>query len=234
MIAAVNDAAAMTGTGDRMNAQAQQIASAMHPFALPPLPYPDNSLEPVISARTLKLHHGVHHQVYVDKVNELVAGTSFAQQSLRQILLATAAQPEHTALFENAAQAWNHAFYWHSLRPRGGGLPAPALEAQIAASFGGVGALKEALAGAAKSLFGSGWVWLVSDGARLRVVSTHNADNPLVDQYTPLLVIDVWEHAYYLDVQNRRPEYVQGILENFINWEFAAANARGVHADELA
>ena len=217
-----------------MNAQAQETALAMRPFALPPLPYPDNSLEPIISARTLRLHHGVHHKGYVDKVNELVAGSSFAEQSLRQILLATAAQPEHTALFENAAQAWNHAFYWHSLRPRGGGLPVLAFEAQIVASFGSVAALKEALAGAAKSLFGSGWVWLVSDGARLRVVPTHDADNPLVDQYTPLLVIDVWEHAYYLDVQNRRPEYVHGILENFINWDFAAANARGVHADGLA
>jgi Fe-Mn family superoxide dismutase len=215
-----------------MNAQPQKMT--VDPFVLPPLPYADGGLEPLISARTLQLHHGVHHKGYVDKVNQLVVGTSFAEMSLRQILLATAAKPAHTALYENAAQAWNHAFCWHSLRPRGGGPPSAALAAQIAASFGDLAGLRAALAGAARDLFGSGWVWLVSDGARLRVVPTHNADNPLVDQYTPLLVIDVWEHAYYLDVQNRRADYVQGILENLINWEFAAANARGVHADGLA
>lgn len=214
--------------------RAQQMVETASSFALPPLPFPDNGLEPLISARTLQLHHGVHHQGYVDKVNELVAGTSFAEMSLRQILLATSAHPEHTVLFENAAQAWNHAFFWHSLRPRGGALPAPALAAQIAASFGGVAALKEALASEAKGLFGSGWVWLVADGARLRVVQTHNAGNPLVDHHIPLLVIDVWEHAYYLDVQNRRADYVHGILENFINWDFATANASGTHADGLA
>jgi Fe-Mn family superoxide dismutase len=217
-----------------MNAQLQQMAVTASPFSLPPLPYPDNGLEPLITAKTLQLHHRVHHKGYVDKVNQLVAGTAFAQMSLRQVLLATAAKAEHGALFDNAAQAWNHAFYWHSLKPKGGGMPPAALKAQLEASFGSVEACKEALATAAKGLFGSGWAWLVADGERLRVVQTHNAGNPLVDGHKPLLVIDVWEHAYYLDVQNRRAEYVQGILENLVNWEFAAANTTGAPPNGLA
>ena len=208
-----------------MIAPAQDMAVAVGPFALPPLPYPDHGLEPLISSRTVQLHYRVHHKGYVDKVNLFVAGTPFAQMSLRQILLATQAKAEHTTLFESAAQAWNHAFYWQSLNPRGGGMPPPVLRAQIEASFGSVEGLRKELSVAATGLFGSGWVWLVADGARLRVVQTQNAGNPLVDHHTPLLVIDVWEHAYYLDVQNRRADYVQGILENLINWEFAAANA---------
>jgi len=217
-----------------MTAQAQKMAVTASPFTLPPLPYPDNSLEPLISARTLQLHHRVHHKGYVDKVNQLVAGTAFAQMTLRQIILATSGKVQHAPLFQNAAQAWNHAFYWHSLKPKGGGAPPPLFKAQVDDSFGSVDALKEALATEAKGLFGSGWAWLVADGARLRVVGTHNADNPLVDKLTPLLVIDVWEHAYYLDVQNRRADYVQGILSNLVNWDFAAANTSGPPVNGLA
>ena len=217
-----------------MVAQLQQMAVTASPFTLPPLPYPDNGLEPLVSARTLQLHHRMHHKGYIDKVNQLVAGTAFAQMSLRQILMATAATPEHSVLFENAAQAWNHSFYWHSLSPKGGGAPPPVLKARIETSFGSVDALKESLAAAAKGLFGSGWAWLVDDGKLLRVVQTHNAGNPLVDQLVPLLVIDVWEHAYYLDVQNRRADYVQGILANLVNWEFAATNLAGAPANGLA
>jgi Fe-Mn family superoxide dismutase len=217
-----------------MVAQPQQLADTASPFTLPPLPYPDNGLEPLVSARTLQLHHRMHHKGYVDKVNQLVAGTAFAQMSLRQILMSTATTPEHSVLFENAAQAWNHSFYWHSLSPKGGGTPPAVLKARIETSFGSVEALKESLAAAAKGLFGSGWAWLVDDGKLLRVVQTHDAGNPLVDKLVPLLVIDVWEHAYYLDVQNRRADYVQGILANLVNWEFAATNLAGAPANGLA
>jgi Fe-Mn family superoxide dismutase len=214
--------------------QAPNLKQTASPFSLPSLPYPETALEPVISAETLQLHHGKHHKAYIDKANELVAGTRFEGLSLRQIMLATAGNPEHEALFDNVAQAWNHTFYWHSLRPRGAGMPPPALKAQIDSSFGSVMDLKHALATAAKELFGSGWAWLVADSKRLRVVTTHNAGNPLVEHQVPLLAIDVWEHAYYLDVQNRRPDYVQGVLEQLINWEFAAANASGAKLNELA
>jgi Fe-Mn family superoxide dismutase len=210
-----------------LNAVAQGIT-------LSPLPYPDNALEPLISARTVQLHHRVHQKGYVDTVNRLAAGTEHVGTSLRRILLATAAAGDDTELFNNAAQAWNHAFYWHSLSPKGGGAPPPLLRTRIEASFGTVERLKEALATAAKGLFGSGWVWLVSDGPHLQVLVTHNADNPLVEHKKPLLVIDVWEHAYYLDVQSRRTDYVQGILENLINWEFAAANLEGASLNGLA
>jgi len=217
-----------------MVVQARHMAVTANPFALPPLPYPDSGLEPLISARTLQLHHGAHQKGYVDKVNQLVADTAFAQMSLRQIMLATSAKPDHAALFENAAQAWNHDFYWRSLKPKGGGVPPPALKGQIEASFGSVDALKKSIATEAAGLFGSGWVWLVADGPRLRVLPTHDAGNPLVDRHVPLLVIDVWEHAYYLDVQNRRADYVQGILANLVNWEFAATNLAGAPANGLA
>jgi Fe-Mn family superoxide dismutase len=208
-----------------MTVQAEQFVANPQPLALPPLPYPDNALEPVISAKTLQVHHNLHHKAYVDAVNKLLPGTPFVGMPLVQIVQGTAGKPQYLHLFENAAQAWNHDFYWHSLTPRGGGAPPAAFKSQVITAFGSVEALKEALAKAAKELFGSGWVWLVADGQKLGVVSTSNADNPLAGGHKPLLAIDVWEHAYYLDVQNRRAEYVQGILENLINWNFAAANA---------
>jgi Fe-Mn family superoxide dismutase len=193
-------------------------------FALQPLPYAENGLEPVISAKTLRLHYGKHYKGYVDTLNQLVAGTPFADMSLKQIFLSTAAEPEHAPIFHNAAQAWNHAFYWRSLSPRGGGFPPHALKVRVDSTFGGLEALKEELGTAATTQFGSGWAWLVLDGAKLRVVKTDNAENPLTVLMKPLLVIDVWEHAYYLDFQNRRADYVKAVIEKLINWEFAAEN----------
>jgi Fe-Mn family superoxide dismutase len=190
-------------------------------FAMPPLPYAEAALEPVISAATVRLHHHKHQQGYVDTLNKLVAGTPFAAMSLTQLVLATAGRPDHAAIFNNAAQAWNHAFYWRSLRPAGGSGPSGALKSRIDASFGDLASLKEELFTVAMAQFGSGWVWLVFDGIRLDVVKTGNAGNPLATQVKPLLAIDLWEHAYYLDFQNRRPDYLHGVLEQLINWEFA-------------
>jgi Fe-Mn family superoxide dismutase len=144
--------------------------------------------------------------------------------SLKQLVLATAGKPEHAAIFNNAAQAWNHAFYWRSLRPGGGGVPPLALKARIESIFGDLEALKEELGTAATTLFGSGWAWLVLDGAKLRIMKTGNAENPLSTHAKPLLTVDVWEHAYYLDFENKRADYVQGVIEKLINWEFAAEN----------
>jgi Fe-Mn family superoxide dismutase len=193
--------------------------------ALPPLPYAENALEPVISARTIGFHYGKHHQGYVDNLNKLVAGTKFADLSLEQIIARSAGQPESTAVFNNAAQAWNHAFYWQSMSPSGGGHPPAALRQRIETSFGSVDGCRTELAKAAVSQFGSGWAWLVLDGDRIRVVGTANAEVPLTQGMKPLLVIDVWEHAYYLDHQNRRADYVQAVLDKLINWEFALQNA---------
>ncbi|MBS1134368.1 MAG: superoxide dismutase [Burkholderiaceae bacterium] len=193
--------------------------------ALPPLPYAENALEPVISARTVSFHYGKHHQGYVDNLNKLVAGTKFADLSLEQIVAGSAGRPELSAIFNNSAQAWNHAFYWQSMSPSGGGHPPAALRQRIETSFGSVDGCRTELAKAAVSQFGSGWAWLVLDGDRIRVVGTANAEVPLTQGMKPLLVIDVWEHAYYLDHQNRRADYVQAVLDKLINWEFALQNA---------
>jgi Fe-Mn family superoxide dismutase len=193
-------------------------------FAMLPLPYAENGLEPVISAKTLRLHYGKHYKGYIDALNQLVVGTPFADMSLKQLVLSTAGQPEHAPIFHNAAQAWNHAFYWRSLSPRGGGFPSHALKLRVDSTFGDLEALKEELGTAATTQFGSGWAWLVLDGAKLRVVKTDNAENPLTEHMKPLLVIDVWEHAYYLDFQNRRADYVKEVIDKLINWEFAAEN----------
>ena len=193
--------------------------------ALPPLPYAENALEPVISARTIGFHYGKHHQGYLDNLNKLVVGTKFADLSLEQIIAGSAGQPESTAVFNNAAQAWNHAFYWQSMSPSGGGHPPAALRQRIETSFGSVDGCRTELAKAAVSQFGSGWAWLVLDGDRIRVVGTANAEVPMTQGMKPLLVIDVWEHAYYLDHQNRRADYVQAVLDKLINWEFALQNA---------
>jgi Fe-Mn family superoxide dismutase len=198
------------------------------PFALPPLPYPEDALAPVISANTLRLHHGKHHQAYLAKVNELVVDTEFEGQTLERIVLATSGRPDRVELFNNAAQAWNHAFYWRSMRPHGGGKPTAELAARIDAAFGSFSAFKQQFADAAMKEFGSGWAWLVADRPALKIVKTSNADLPLTKGLAPLLVIDVWEHAYYLDYQNRRPEYVRAVIDKLLNWEFAAENlARG-------
>ncbi|MDY6857387.1 MAG: superoxide dismutase [Thermodesulfobacteriota bacterium] len=194
-------------------------------FVLPPLPYAENALEPIISSRTLSFHYGKHHKGYVDNLNKFIAGTEYADLPLEEIILDTAGSTEKTAIFNNAAQVWNHTFYWKSMTPKGGGEPPIALKREMEASFGSVEACKKELASAATSQFGSGWAWLVLDGGKLKVVKTANADLPLITNMKPVLTIDVWEHAYYLDYQNRRADYVNAVLDKLINWEFAQQNA---------
>lgn len=198
-------------------------ASAASPILLPPLPYADSALAPVISANTIGFHYGKHHKGYVDNLNRLLAGSDLADLPLEKIVAAVTGKADKTAIFNNAAQIWNHTFYWNSLRPNGGGEPPAALKQKIEASFGSVDALKKELATAALGQFGSGWAWLVADGDKLKVVKTSNADLPAAG-LKPLLTIDVWEHAYYLDYQNRRADYVNALLDKLINWEFALKN----------
>ena len=191
---------------------------------LPSLPYKDDALDPVISARTISFHYGKHHKGYVDNLNKLVAGTKFANLPLEKIIAETTGKADKTAIFNNAAQAWNHAFYWRSLRPKGGGEPPAVLKQKIEASFGSLDACKKELATMAMAQFGSGWAWLVLDGDKIRMVKTGNADTPMTTGMKPLLTIDVWEHAYYLDYQNQRAVYVDAVLDKLINWDFAAEN----------
>ena len=195
-------------------------------FILPPLPYMDNALDPAISANTISFHYGKHHKAYVDNLNKLIAGTEFVGLSLDKIITETAGKADKVAIFNNAAQAWNHAFYWNSLTPKSGGEPSVVLKQKIEASFGTLDACKKELFTAATTQFGSGWAWLVIDGDKIKVVKTGNADLPLVKGLKPLLTIDVWEHAYYLDYQNRRADYVNVILDKLLNWDFAADNLK--------
>jgi len=194
------------------------------PHALPPLPYADNALSPVISGHTIGFHYSRHHKGYVDNLNKLIAGTEFADLPLTAIVTATAGKADKSAIFNNAAQSWNHSFYWRSLKPNGGGEPPAVLLHKIEASFGNLDACKKELAAAATTQFGSGWAWLALAGGQLKVVKTGNADSPLTTGMKPLLTIDVWEHAYYLDYQNRRVDYVNAVLDKLINWDFAAEN----------
>jgi superoxide dismutase, Fe-Mn family len=191
---------------------------------LPALPYEENALEPVISAHTLSYHYDKHHRTYVDTLNKLIAGTEFAEMPLEAIMKASAGDPKHTAIFNNAGQAWNHTFYWRSLHPKGGGEPPAVLKRLMESSFGGVDACKQELTKAAVEQFGSGWAWLVQDGERLVVQKTANAETPAAHGAKPLLTVDVWEHAYYLDYQNRRADYVKTVLDRLINWQFASEN----------
>jgi Fe-Mn family superoxide dismutase len=193
-------------------------------FQLPDLPYDQAALEPHISANTLSFHYGKHHQTYVTNLNNLVKDTPLADKSLEDIIRATAGDAAKAGVFNNAAQVYNHTFYWNSMKPNGGGKPSGDLAAKIDASFGGYDQFAEAFAQAATTQFGSGWAWLVAEGDALKVVKTGNAETPLSGSATPLLTIDVWEHAYYLDYQNRRPDYIKTFLESLVNWDFAAAN----------
>jgi len=203
---------------------APAMARAAAPHKLPPLPYPDDALEPVISARTIGFHYGKHHQAYVDNLNKLVAGTPMAEMSLEQVIQSSTGVAEHTGLFNNAAQVWNHTFYWNGMRAKGGGKPGKELGERIEKDFGGYDAMRKDLFTAASTQFGSGWAWLVEDAGTLKVVKTGNADNPLTRGMKPLFTIDVWEHAYYLDYQNRRADYVNAVLDKLIDWDFVAAN----------
>jgi superoxide dismutase, Fe-Mn family len=194
------------------------------PHALPPLPYVENALDPVISARTVGIHYGKHHKTYVDNLNKMIADTELASLSLEEIISKTTGQANKAAIFNNSAQIWNHTFYWNSLSQKGGGEPPLILKQKIENSFGNLDSCKKELAAAAMTQFGSGWAWLVMNGDKLEVTKTANAESPLSMGVKPLLVIDVWEHAYYLDYENRRIEYVNAVIEKLINWGFAEDN----------
>ncbi|BCX81798.1 superoxide dismutase, Fe-Mn family [Methylomarinovum caldicuralii] len=188
---------------------------------LPPLPYPMDALEPYISKETLEYHYGKHHKAYVDNLNNLIQGTEFENMSLEEIIL-KASGP----IFNNAAQVWNHTFYWNSLAPNAGGAPSGAIADAIDRDFGSFDAFKEAFSKAAVTLFGSGWAWLVLNGDKLEIVQTQNAGNPMTDNKKPILTCDVWEHAYYIDYRNARPKYVENFW-NLVNWSFANQNLTG-------
>ena len=191
---------------------------------LPALPYGLDALEPNISRSTLEFHHGKHHAAYVTNLNNLVAGTDLEDKSLEDTITAVAGDAGKAGVFNNAAQVWNHSFYWQCMKPGGGGLPTGALADKINADFGSYEAFVEQFKTAGATQFGSGWAWLVLDGGTLKVTKTANADLPLAHGQKALLTMDVWEHAYYLDYQNRRPDYMTTYLEKLVNWDFVAAN----------
>ncbi|MCS5706010.1 superoxide dismutase [Synechococcus sp. FGCU-3] len=191
---------------------------------LPALPYDLDALEPHISRQTLEFHHGKHHNAYVTNLNNLVAGTELEGKSLEDTITAVAGDASKAGVFNNAAQVWNHSFYWQCIKPNGGGQPSGALLDKINADFGSFEAFVEQFKTAGATQFGSGWAWLVLDNGTLKVTKTGNADLPLAHGQKALLTMDVWEHAYYLDYQNRRPDYITTFLEKLVNWDFVAAN----------
>jgi len=193
-------------------------------FELPSLPYADTALEPYYSAKTFSFHHGKHHKAYVDNLNKLLPGSPFENSSLEEIILAVAGDATKAGFFNNAAQVWNHTFFWHCMKPGGGGAPSGALAAKIDAAFGSYEKFAEQFKAAAVGRFGSGWAWLVLDGGELKIMSTPNAETPMTGGKKALLTVDVWEHAYYLDFQNRRPDFVQTFLDQLVNWDFVAEN----------
>jgi Fe-Mn family superoxide dismutase len=196
------------------------VKSELH---LPPLPYAQDALAPYVSAQTMSFHYGKHHQAYVDNLNKLIAGTPWAGQALEKIIRETAGATDKAAVFNNAAQVWNHTFFWQSMKAGGGGKPTGRLGQQIEKSFPSFDEFKKAFVTAALAQFGSGWVWLVQEGETLKIIKTLNADTPLAHKQTALLTCDVWEHAYYLDYQNRRKDFVEAFLDHLVNWEFAAS-----------
>jgi len=193
-------------------------------FSMPPLPYPEDALEPVISAKTLSFHYGKHTRLYYDNVNKALETRPAAGLTLEKVFLEASKDAAAMGLFNNAAQAWNHTFYFSGLKKGGGGEPSGKLGEAIKAAFGGFEEFKKAFIEAGVTQFGSGWAWLVKEGDALKVVKTPNAMNPLVNNQKPLFTVDVWEHAYYLDYQNRRADYVKDVLEKLANWEFVATN----------
>ena len=197
-------------------------AKAAGPFTLPKLPWDEGALDPVISARTIQFHYGKHHKTYVDKANEMVAGSPMAAMSLEEVVRA-ADKEKNQKLFNNAAQAWNHTFFWNCLRP-GGSKPSGDIARRIESDLGGLEAFNKNFAKAAVECFGSGWAWLVDRSGKLEILATSNAGTPLTMGATPLLTLDVWEHAYYLDYQNRRPDFANAVIGKLLNWEFAAEN----------
>jgi Fe-Mn family superoxide dismutase len=201
-------------------------------FKLPPLPYAHDALSPVISAETLRLHHGAHHKTYVEKLNELVAGKPIADKPLLEVVKWAAAAESRKPIFSNASQAWNHGFYWQSLRAPGGAGPDGELSAEIKKAFGDLSALKKALVTAGSEHFASGWVWLVYDRRKLKVVTTHDAETPVIAGQHPLLTVDLWEHAYYVDYRNKRAEHLESVVGKLLNWAFAVENF--LATDEVA
>jgi Fe-Mn family superoxide dismutase len=195
-----------------------------HHIELPALPYAQDALAPVISAETLSFHYGKHHKAYVDNLNKLVAGTDLSETPLETLIKAVAGKPDKAGVFNNAAQVWNHTFFWNSMKPGGGGAPTGAVAKAIDASFGSYDNFKKEFSNAAMTQFGSGWAWLVADKGQLKVAKTPNAETPLTTGQTALLTVDVWEHAYYLDYQNRRADFVAAVIDKLLNWEFANAN----------
>lgn len=188
-------------------------------FDLPPLPYEMNALEPYISTTTMEFHYGKHHRTYVDNLNKLVKGTEFENMPLEKIVKETSGKPEYTAIFNNAAQAWNHDFFWKSMSPNGGGAPKGELAEKINRDFGSYDNFRQEFKTAATTQFGSGWAWLAEKDGKLQVVKTSNADTPLAHGMKPLVTVDVWEHAYYLDYQNRRADFVDAYLDHLVNWD---------------
>jgi superoxide dismutase, Fe-Mn family len=196
---------------------------------LSPLPYPTDALAPFMSARTLDLHHGKHHAAYVKKLNELLQDSPLANSSLEDIIRAAATDKSKEAIFDNAAQVWNHDFFWNCMTPDGGRKPDSDLMKQLEQDFGGYDHFAANFKHAAETQFGSGWAWLVLDGGKLKIAKTSNGDNPIAHGRTALLTIDVWEHAYYVDFQNRRPEFIATFLDHLVNWEFVAENFARAH-----
>jgi Fe-Mn family superoxide dismutase len=194
------------------------------PITLPDLPFAIDALEPHLSARTFEFHHGKHHQAYVDNTNKLIQGTALADQGLEAIIKAAAADAAKKGLFNNAAQVWNHSFFWKCLKPNGGGRPTGKIAAQIDKELGGYEKFVADFKNAGVTQFGSGWAWLCLKGGKLAIVQSANAETPIASGDTPLLVVDVWEHAYYLDYQNRRPDFLQAFLDHLINWDFVNSN----------
>lgn len=206
------------------NAKANQ---AMQPFALPDLPFSAESFGSDMSKETFSFHHGKHHNAYVVNLNKLLEGkTEFAGKNLEDVVIASYNKPELVGIFNNAAQVWNHSFFWHSMKPNGGGKPSAKLMSRIEKDFGSYDNFANEFKNAGATQFGSGWAWLILDLSddKLKVVKTANADTPFVRNQLPLITIDVWEHAYYLDYQNRRPDYIQAFLDKLVNWDFAEAN----------
>jgi superoxide dismutase, Fe-Mn family len=191
---------------------------------LPNLPYAENALEPHYSAKTISFHYGKHHKAYVDNLSKLTPGTPLDGKPLEEIVMASAGDASRVGVFNNSAQVWNHTFFWNCMKPSGGGRPTGELAKRIDQAFGSYEKFAEQFKTTAVGRFGSGWGWLVLDGGALKIVSTANADTPMAGKQTALLTVDVWEHAYYLDYQNRRPDFVQAFLDHLVNWDFVASN----------
>ncbi|MDB4985814.1 MAG: Superoxide dismutase [Myxococcaceae bacterium] len=211
--------------GTAAPAPAAAVPAASHPsLALPPLPYPQAALEPYISGTTLSFHYGKHHKAYFDKLNTLIESTPYKGKSLEDIVKGSAKNKKDQKIFNNAAQAWNHSFYWTSMKPKGGGAPPAELAARIDKDFGSYEAFKSQFVQTGVDHFSNGWVWLVLDKGKLKLIDTHDADTPVVHGLKPLLVSDIWEHAYYLDYKNARKDYLTAYVDHLLNWDFIAAN----------